>query len=508
MPASMLSMPSFWEPYRHRLLGWINHWTDKVLPENYHRKHYYHRRAQMMVIILLFSGTIGLLLAFITTFFIPEDNPVDILPAALLCFGLVWLFKKTGNMALVGNFLAALWFLPLATEVPSTGGLHSDNLIWMSIAPVVAVLFANKRSGHVWISLLLCYTFYLYWFDITLVAPELPFNSTFYYFISYFLYFFTLYFVVIIFEGGQLTIIQELEEQQVLLQNQKQQLESHSYVLNTKNEEIEKKNKALEKLRETLSESNRELESFAYAASHDLKEPLRMISMYTQILQKRMGDHLQETDKEAIFFITDGVKRMQNLLDDLLRYSRLGKEEKEIREVQLDNIILLVLHNLSVIIRETEAQIQSDPLPSVMGVQVEMTQLFQNLISNALKFRRQDTIPEIRIAVREKDAATWLFSVQDNGIGIAEAFREKVFGIFERLHNQSQYEGSGIGLATCRKIVENAGGRIWLESVPGSGTTFFFTLPKLPLTSMTTGKTKDAETPSLSSGQARSQLKK
>lgn len=472
-------IPRHIKKYYQLLTDWINRLAAKALPERFGRQHHYHQRAKMMVLILLFSGIIGLLLFFITTFFIPEDNPVEILPAALLCFALVWFFKRTGKMALVGNFLAALWFFPLAMEVPSTGGLHSDNLIWISIAPLVALLFANKLSGHFWISMLLAFTLYLYVNNITITSPDLPFGGSFYYFISYFLYFFSLYCVVIIFEGGQLTIISELEKQKTMLQDQKKQLESQRDLMNLQNIEIEKKNVILEKLKETLSESNRELESFAYAASHDLKEPLRMISMYTQVIQKRLGEQLLDSEKESMFFITDGVKRMQNLLDDLLRYSRLGKSGKEIKEVNLDNLIFLVEHNLSVVIQESGAVIQSMPLPVIQGVQVEMSQLFQNLVSNAIKFRKPEKPPHIQIAVKEYDAHTWLFSIQDNGIGIPAEFREKVFGIFERLHNHSQYEGTGIGLATCRKIVENAGGKIWLESIYGEGTTFFFTLPKI-----------------------------
>lgn len=472
-------MPHLFEKYFHKLSSLINTWFDKVLPKRYDKGNYYYQRAKMLVLILSFSTVISLILFLISIFLIPEDNQVEILPAALLGMILLWFFKKTGKMALVGNFMAALWFFPLAIEVPATGGLLSDNLIWISIAPLVALLFANKLSGHFWITLLLGFTLYLYLNNIIIQSPDLPFNDPFYYFISYFLYFFTLYFVVIIFEGGQLTIISELEKQKTMLQDQKKQLESQRDLMNLQNIEIEKKNVILEKLKETLSESNRELESFAYAASHDLKEPLRMISMYTQVIQKRLGEQLLDSEKESMFFITDGVKRMQNLLDDLLRYSRLGKSGKEIKEVNLDNLIFLVEHNLSVVIQESGAVIQSMPLPVIQGVQVEMSQLFQNLVSNAIKFRKPEKPPHIQIAVKEYDSHTWLFSIQDNGIGIPAEFREKVFGIFERLHNHSQYEGTGIGLATCRKIVENAGGKIWLESIYGEGTTFFFTLPKI-----------------------------
>lgn len=470
-------MSNLFSTYYQKLISTIDNLAGKAIPERFDRSNHYHQRAKMLVLILSFSTIICLLIAFISAL-IPEDNQADLLPAALLGILLLWFFKKTGKMTLVGNFMAALWFFPLAMIVPTTGGLLSDNLIWISIAPLVALLFANKLSGHFWFAMLLGFTFYLYINDITIHSPALPFKDSFYYFISYFLFFFTLYFVVIIFEGGQLTIISELEKQKTLLQDQKLQLESQRDLMNSQNIEIEKKNATLEKLKDSLSESNKELESFAYAASHDLKEPLRMISMYTQVIQKRLGEQLLDAEKESMFFITDGVKRMQNLLDDLLRYSRLGKSGKEIKEINLDNLVFMVGHNLSVVVQESGAVINTMPLPTIHGVQVEMSQLFQNLISNAIKFRKPDMAPVIELAVKEHNPETWLFSIKDNGIGVPDEFKEKVFGIFERLHNHSQYEGTGIGLATCRKIVDNAGGKIWLESVYGQGTTFFFTLPK------------------------------
>jgi light-regulated signal transduction histidine kinase (bacteriophytochrome) len=199
--------------------------------------------------------------------------------------------------------------------------------------------------------------------------------------------------------------------------------------------------------------------------------------MYTQLMQKRINGQLDERTSEYMFFITDGVKRMQNLLDDLLKYSRLGRNTEDVSDVDLNNTLLMVVYNLTVVMKETGASITSTPLPTIVASSTEMTQIFQNLIANAIKFRRSDVPPAIQIAHIE-NPQEHLFSLSDNGIGIKKEHQEKVFNIFTRLHTRNEYEGSGIGLATCKKIISNHNGRIWLTSTEGVGTTFYFTISK------------------------------
>ncbi len=231
-----------------------------------------------------------------------------------------------------------------------------------------------------------------------------------------------------------------------------------------------------------LRRSNAELEQFAYVASHDLQEPLRKVASFCQLLEQRYGDALDERGIEYIGFAVDGAKRMQVLINDLLTFSRVGRLNVTRATVDLDTTLETALGNLAAAIEESGAQIArpDGPLPQVMGDATLMTMLWQNLIGNAVKFRREDRLPEVAIdCERGTDAhdGHWVFSVADNGIGIAPEFAEKVFVIFQRLHGRDAYTGTGIGLALCKKIVELHGGSIGIDTTNNSGTRFWFTLP-------------------------------
>jgi signal transduction histidine kinase len=439
--------------------------VERLIPNNLKSDTYAYRKAK----ILTYAHFALILLASILWVFqqtILLGDPVPLWFPIIWSTFTIYLFKKTGNFNIAGNLIAAAVALPIALFVPATGGLHSDNLLWLIIAPLVALLFGNRKSGLIWLSLLLIFTTYLWQHDSEFQANQLSktLGNSDYYFISYFLLFAAIFVIVMIFESGQLLIIKMLQEQKDILRIQGEQI-------NIKNEE-------LQLIENRLNESMHELENFAYAASHDLKEPLRMIGMYTQLLKKRIGGQLDGSNAEFMGYVTDGVGRMQVLLDDLLKYSRLGKEEQDVRNVDLNNTLFVVIHNLTAAMKETDAAIVVTALPAVLASSVEMTQLFQNLISNAVKFRRKETAPLIEIRVTELSPSKYRFMVTDNGIGIPTQHCDRVFNIFERLNSRSDYEGSGIGLATCKKIVQNAGGEIWLESTEGVGTTFFFTLPK------------------------------
>ncbi len=231
----------------------------------------------------------------------------------------------------------------------------------------------------------------------------------------------------------------------------------------------------LRTLNEKLETSNRELEQFAYVASHDLQEPLRMVSSYTQLLEKRYKDKLDDDAKDFIHFAVDGANRMQRLIQDLLTYSRITTRGKEPNPVSVQSVMGHVLVNLSETINEHQAIITNDNLPVVMGDFSQLVMLFQNLISNGIKFHGEET-PRIHISVQE-DGETVTFAVRDNGIGMDLQYAEQIFVIFKRLHTRSEFPGTGIGLAVCKRIVERLGGTIWVESEPGVGSTFCFTLP-------------------------------
>jgi len=234
----------------------------------------------------------------------------------------------------------------------------------------------------------------------------------------------------------------------------------------------------LKKKGEGLARSNSELEQFAYVASHDLKEPLRMVSSYLQLLSRKHSQSLDAEANEFVAFAVEGANRMYALIDDLLTYSRVGTREETLGEIDLESVFALVTTNLEVLIRETGAEIVHTPLPVVFADTLQMTQLFQNLIGNALKFKSDRKLRITIDAQSRKD--DWLFTVSDNGIGISPEYAERIFVLFQRLHTKEKYPGTGIGLAICKKIVERHGGRIWVESREGKGSTFYFTIPKRP----------------------------
>lgn len=229
-----------------------------------------------------------------------------------------------------------------------------------------------------------------------------------------------------------------------------------------------------------LRRSNAELEQFAYVASHDLQEPLRKVTAFCQLLEKRYGDKVDERGIEYIDFAVDGAKRMQVLINDLLTFSRVGRLNAAQTEVDLDTALNDAIANLTVAIEESDAEIvrPAEPLPRVVGDPTVLAMLWQNLIGNAMKFRRDGVAPLIAIECRrDDDEDLWLFTFSDNGIGIAPEFVDKVFIIFQRLHGREAYGGTGIGLALCKKIVEHHGGLIWIDTSYTEGTRFRFTLP-------------------------------
>ena len=227
---------------------------------------------------------------------------------------------------------------------------------------------------------------------------------------------------------------------------------------------------------EKLARSNAELERFAYVASHDLQEPLRMVASFTQLLSKKYSGKLDETADRYIEFAVDGAKRMQQLIVDLLAFSRVNSKELDLRQTNCEAVVQTALQNLSAAMEESGAAIERDPLPVLTADAGQLGQLFQNLIGNAIKFRGQAPL-RIHIAAADR-GPDWLFSIQDNGIGIDPRYSDRIFQIFQRLHTRAEYPGTGIGLAVCQKVVERHGGKIWVESEPGAGSTFRFTIPK------------------------------
>ena len=244
-------------------------------------------------------------------------------------------------------------------------------------------------------------------------------------------------------------------------------------------EQNQEQTRAEEQLRTLLAEverSNRDLEQFAYVASHDLQEPLRMVSSYTQLLEKRYRDKLDDDAREFMNYTVDGARRMQRLINDLLEFSRVSTRGKQLEPVDANEVLGTVRANLSAAIEDAGALVTNEELPTLMADPTQLGQLLQNLVGNAIKFSGAES-PRVHVAACERNGE-WVFMVKDNGIGIDPEYFVRIFVIFQRLHATADYPGTGIGLAVCKRIVERHRGRIWVESEPGNGATFSFSIPK------------------------------
>ncbi len=244
--------------------------------------------------------------------------------------------------------------------------------------------------------------------------------------------------------------------------------------------DITERKKSEEHLVKTVGElkrSNDELQQFAYVASHDLQEPLRMVASYTQLLAQRYKGRLDSDADEFIAYAVDGSNRMQGLIQDLLAYSRAGTNGKPLKKISSDNALKEALTNLRATIQESGAVVTHDPLPAVTTDGTQLAQIFQNLVGNAVKYRGTE-VPHVHVSAAKNGGNEWIFSVRDNGLGIDPQYFERIFVIFQRLHGQTEFKGTGIGLAICKKVLERLGGRIWVESQLKKGSTFYFTLPQ------------------------------
>ena len=438
---------------------------DTFIPERLKDSPYQLRMARALVSVMLYSLLIAVVTWSMSILFFPENAP-SALPGIALAVLIVLVFRVNGNFVLAGNLLALAWAVTLFPTIYSSGGLYSDNLLWLVIAPLIAFLYANYQSGVFW-SIVLLGVLSFSFYKSAAIGFE---NSEFvyqhdYYFSSYFLLFTAVLGIAFIFRRGKEDVIQEMK--------------AHKELLNQQKNELAKQAEELQAAKTMLLRSNKELENFAYVASHDLKEPLRMISAYSTLLEKQLkrSAFTDDRSKEYLSYVTDGSKRMENLLEDLLEFSRLGRNQHKLKDIDLNDILVIVMGNLMVKMQETQTVVTATQLPAIKGVPSEMIQLFQNLISNAIKFQHPGEKPSITIMATEEKEGYCCFSFCDNGIGIPKERQNAVFTIFERVHGKEDYEGAGIGLATCKKIVEHLGGKIWLSSIEGEGTTFYFTLP-------------------------------
>jgi signal transduction histidine kinase len=420
-------------------------------------------RARSLVILHLFALAVSFCMMVATICFSFEQAIAPLFVSSIIIIINLFVFKRFQNFYITANLIVGLAFATFSLMAIDTGGLFSDNCIWITIIPMAALLFGGKKSGYVWLFISIIFNIFLYSYGIYAHdhVRNLNIDPLYYTISNVFLLLFT-FWISFIFKSEQYYVVNSLIEQNKILEK--------------KNTEIAEKSAKILEARQKLEQSNAELEQFAYVASHDLKEPLRMITLYTQMIKRKIKAHLDTETEEFMGFVVDGTKRMQQLLDDLLEYSRLGKKGTK-NIIDLNDVMLVVQQNLKIPITNNGVILKADTLPKVNAVFSEMIQLFQNLVGNAIKFKKLDENPTIHVGIKSITNKSFIIQIQDNGIGMEAQGMEKIFNLFERLHTRDAYEGTGIGLATCKKVIENLGGKITVDSVYGKGSTFYLEFP-------------------------------
>jgi len=419
-----------------------------------------------------------LTLLFFSSFFCVAVSFLDFgdetpyLMIGVLNLVLIYLFYYTKSTVLIGNIFLLIWFLFLGRMSLETGGIYSMDAFCLVLAPLIAFSLLGRTSGVLWLLGMMFFSLSLWSLarppeqELYFKAMTEGFNKD-YYLAAHFIFiiFFTAIFYLISHHYNLLV----------------QQLSAKKQELSDNLQLLQQQSKLLEQSKKELKRSNIELEEYANATSHDLKQPIRNVHSFATLLEKHLikEDKLDKRSGEMLGFITEGSNRMLTLITDLLDFAKL-KSDKEIvfKEKDLESVVTSVLFNLQNQIKETGTTIQVNSLPKALVIPVKLGQVFQNLLSNAIKFRKKDTPLVIQIsAIDRKDHIQ--IKIEDNGIGIEKEFQEKVFAPFKKLHAQRDYAGSGVGLATCKHIIELHLGRIWVESEFGRGSTFYFTLSKL-----------------------------
>lgn len=441
---------------------------DKFLPEDITEDE---KTSIKILKYFIFFTILACSLLSILDWFFPSGDDTPFLLIVAINIVLVFVLKYTGAKELVGNTYISIWAIVLAKLSFQTGGLYSMDALSMTLIPLTGFALVNYRSGFGWLLFYLTYLAYL-WAAIDTPemaefyrAQTLGFNKHYYVFGGLIFSTFTFCMFSIFYFQNQ-KLMGQLKTNQAALKNHVDLLDKQSLLL--------------KEAQEDLRRSNAELEEFAYITSHDLKQPLRTVNSFANLLQNHLGkkEILDEETGQMLQFIIAGSSKMNTLITDLLAFAKLKKEtDITFTKVKLEKLIQSVLFDLKDQIDTSGVLIHMGRLPQLPVIPVKMNQLFQNLISNAIKFRKKHETLTIRIRAKEK-ATHWEFSIEDNGIGIKKEHQDKIFEIFHRLHSRTEFEGNGIGLALCKRIILRHEGEIWLTSELGEGTTFYFSIGK------------------------------
>jgi signal transduction histidine kinase len=448
-------------------------------PPDVERSKLMHRQKRVVVRVSLYIGT-PLLCAMATYNFINGNLFLALLSCTMLL--IVILLGFVIRRRIDEEFEYKIYSILFRLFIASVGiallyeiGPQSNfsRIEWCYLFPLLVFFVVRTGEGIIWMSVFYgMIAFLILHFDLQQITlfqlQELRYR-----------------FLISLFVACVLSLLLEhgfRHAQQRLLNHQRNLKESENRYrqayeqLNAQMQERKQVEEALRKKTDELARSNRDLEQFAYVASHDLQEPLRMVTSYVQLLARRYKGKLGSDADDFIGFAEAGAIRMWKLIHALLTYSRVGMRVNQLELTDCEAILSQSLNNLKVAIEENGAVVTHDSLPTVMADNSQLVQLFQNLVGNAIKFRGREP-PRVHISAGP-NGNSWIFSVRDNGIGIAPEYVERIFVIFQRLHGREEYPGTGIGLAICQKIVERHGGHIWVESQVGEGATFYFTLPK------------------------------